>query len=186
MADAQASTAGSLAVKRSIPRVIIFGLLSPFYSLYWFFQTRGVVTRQVNGNDQVGLQTVGLLVPILNIFIWYWLLRDIDKFSKAAGGEGMPIPPVWMVLGPIILAIIPFVNLLAPFAMLAVIIITLMRLNEALDKKGATDAPYTGGEIAVVVLGAIFYIGYFAFFASLLSDAATNNTIDVNSDTYSY
>ncbi|MSU76359.1 hypothetical protein EXS54_02745 [Patescibacteria group bacterium] len=188
MADAPASSSasGGLAVKRSIPRVIIFGILSPLYSLYWFYQTRGVVSKQVGGQDQVGLQTVGLIVPILNLFIWYWLLRDVDKFNKGAGGQGFPVSPIWMILGPIILGIIPFVNFLAPFVAIAVIIIVLLRLNEALDKKGATDAPYTGGEIAVVVLGALFWVFYFVVIAAVIASIGTHSAVDVNTSTYSY
>ena len=187
MANAPTQASGGNVVKRSIPRVIIFSILSPFYGLYWFYQTRGVVTRAVGGSDQVGLQTVGLLVPILNLFIIYWLLRDIDKFNRANGGQGLPIPPVWMVLAPFIMAFIPFVNFLAGIVMLVLYVITLMRLNEALDKQGATEAPYTAGEITVVVAGLVFWVLYFVAFAAMIAALGTTapGSIDVNS-TYSY
>jgi multisubunit Na+/H+ antiporter MnhG subunit len=167
---------GGKAIKLGILRVIILGLISPFYGLYWFYHTRGVVTRELGTNDQVGLQTAGLFVPILNIFIYYWLLRDIDKLNRQIGGQGFPVPPVWMILGPVILAIIPLVNLLAGVLGLVVAILVLMRMNEVYDKKGATSKPFSGGEIAVVVLGIAFYILYFVVIAAALSGASQIQT----------
>lgn len=188
MADAPTKTSGGKAVKRSIPRVIIFYLLSPLYAFYWFYQTRNVVTEAVGGKDQVGLQTLGLIVPILNLFILYWLFRDIDKFNKAQGGQGFPA--LWFILGPIILAIIPVIGLIAPLVGLVLFIIVLSRLNEALDKQGATEAPYTTAEIAVVVAGVVFWILYFTVFAAALAGlygANQSDALDVNnSPTYSY
>lgn len=183
VATAQASGGGK-AVKRSIPRVIIFYLLSPIYGLYWFYQTRNVITGAVGGKDQVGLQTLGLLVPILNLFILYWLFRDVDKFNKANGGQGFPA--LWFILGPIILSIIPFVGLIAPLVGLVLFIIVLMRLNEALDKQGATDAPYTTGEIATVLAGIVLWILYFVVFAAMIATIGTNSAVDVNTSPYSY
>lgn len=187
VATAQAPAGGGQAVKRSIARVIIFNILSPFYGLYWFYQTRGVVTRSVSGNDQVGLQTLGLLVPILNLFIIYWLLRDIDKLNRAAGGQGLPVPPVWMVLIPLIMALIPFVNFLAGIVGLVFYIFTLIRLNEGLTKQGATEAPYSTGEIAVVVLGVLFWIVYFVAIAAMLASFGHNAAnVNTSPSTFSY
>ncbi len=187
VATAQAPAGGGQAVKRSIARVIIFNILSPFYGLYWFYQTRGVVTRAVSGKDQVGLQTLGLLVPILNIFIIYWLLRDIDTFNRAGGGQGLPVPPLWMVLIPLIMAFIPFVNFLGGIVVLVFYIITLMRLNEGLTKQGATEAPYTTGEIAVVVAGILFWIVYFVAIAAMIATLGTNAAnVNVNTAPVSY
>lgn len=187
VATAQAPAGGGQAVKRSIARVIIFEILSlGLYQFYWFYQTRGVVSRAIGGNDQVGLQTLGLIVPILNIFIAYWLLRDVDKFNRAAGGQGLPLSPLWMILIPLIMAFIPFVNFLAGIVALVFYIIVLMRLNEGLDKQGATDAPYTMGEIATVVVGLLLGVAYFALLGSLLNSAAHNSSVNVNTSTYSY
>lgn len=183
VATAQASGGGK-AVKRGIPRVIIFSILSPIYVFYWFYQTRSVVTQAVGGKDQVGLQTLGLIVPILNLFILYWLFRDIDKYNKANGGQGFPA--LWFILGPIILSIIPFIGLIAPLVALVLYIIVLSRLNEALDKQGATDAPYTTGEIAAVLAGVLLWILYFVVFAAMIAAIGTNSAVDVNTSTYSY
>ena len=186
MANAPTQASGGNVVKRSIPRVIIFYLLSPLYAFYWFYQTRTVVTQQVSSKDQVGLQTLGLIVPILNVFILYWLFRDIDKFNKAQGGQGFPA--LWFILGPIILSIIPVIGLIGPLVALVLFIIVLTRLNEALDKQGATEAPYTTGEIATVVAGVILWILYFVAFAAMIAALGTTapGSIDVNTSTYSY
>lgn len=187
--QAAAAPASGNAIKISILRTIVFSILSfGLYGFYWFYHTRGVVTKEVGGNDQVGLQTAGLLVPILNFFIYYWLLRDLDKANKQAGGQGFPIPPLWMVLGPVILAIIPLVNLLAGIVGLVVTILVLIRMNEVYDKKGATNKPIGGSEIAVVVAGALlgilFYVAVGA--AILAGTSAANSATQLQNTTPTY
>lgn len=72
-----------LAVKRSALRVIGLSIITNgIYHFYWFYVTRQRLTKMVSGKDQVGLQTVGLIVPILNAFILYWLFRDISKVRE--------------------------------------------------------------------------------------------------------
>jgi hypothetical protein len=86
-----AATTNDLAVKRSVLRVIGLNFITNgIYHFYWFYVTRQRLTSLVNGKDQVGLQTVGLIVPILNAFILYWLYRDINKARAAQKLDQFP------------------------------------------------------------------------------------------------
>lgn len=159
----QATGTQGLAVKRSVLRVIGFGIISlGIYGFYWFFVTRKQVTEEVGGKDQVGLQTVGLIVPILNIFILYWLFRDIDKLHRQAGLSGFPALPlaVTPLVISIITRIIPKLSIIG-LANLVVYGFVVSKLNEYWDKKTdgkAENAPVTGSEIAVVVGGLVLMI----------------------------
>lgn len=154
---AAAKPAAELAVKRSVVRTFLLYLISGgLYAFYWFYVTRQAVTKEVGGNDQVGLQTAGLIVPILNIFIIYWLFRDIDKLHRKAGLSGFPA--VWFVVGPLIGAFIPIVNVFVGIVSIVLFGLVVKYLNEYWDKSTngkATEAKVTGGEIAVAVAGLV-------------------------------
>lgn len=136
------------AVKRGVGRVVGFTLLSlGLYSFYWFYVTREQVTREIGADDNAGLQTAGLLVPILNIFIVYWLWRDINVARTRVGLQEFPIP-VYLILS--------LIGLSPIFYCLVV-----SKLNEYWDRRTggqAVDAPVTGGEKAVVAIGAAFLV----------------------------
>lgn len=157
------STNETLAVKRSVLRVVLFSIISlGIYGFYWFYVTRKQVTAEVNGKDQVGLQTAGLIVPILNIFILYWLYRDIDILHKKVGLTGIPALP--LALAPVVVSVIiqltPKLSILG-LSNLLVFAFVVSKVNEYWDKKTdgrATNAPVTPGEIAVTVAGLIFMI----------------------------
>lgn len=172
-------------VKRSVLRVLLLSLISGgLYGLYWFYVTRQAVTAEVKGDDQVGLQTVGLIVPILNIFIIYWLFRDIDILHRKAGLQGFPA--LWFVLGPVIGAFIPFINIFVGIASVVLYGLVIMYLNQYWDKSTngkATNAKFSGGEIAVTVGGLILNIILFitvvagALFASHVSNSLEDSGV---------
>ena len=141
--------------------ILSFGL----YAFYWFYVTREQMTREVGGNDQVGLQTAGLLVPILNIFITYWLWRDINIARTRVGLPEFNIP-VYLVLS--ILGLSPiFYGLVVS------------KLNEYWDHRTggqATDAPVTGGEKAVVAVGAILLVLYILLILLVIILAAASSS----------
>lgn len=76
-------------VKRNGFRTLGLGfLVGPIYALYWFNVTRNAVSEELGTNDNAGLQTLGLVVPILQIVILYWLCRDISKLRQRTGLPG--------------------------------------------------------------------------------------------------
>jgi hypothetical protein len=170
--------ARDVAVKRSVLRVLLLSIISGgLYGLYWFYVTRQAVTAEIKGDDQVGLQTAGLLVPILNVFIIYWLLRDIDILHRKAGLSGFPA--LWFVLGPLIGAFIPFVNIFVGIASIVLYGLVIMYLNQYWDKSTggkATNAKVTGGEIAISIAGLV--INVILFFTILVGALFANNVSD--------
>lgn len=178
-----AKAGGDLAVKRSVLRVLVFAILSGgLYSFYWFYVTRKRATEELGTNDQVGLQTLGLIVPILNFFIIYWLFRDIDKLQKNAGLAGFPA--LWFVVGPIILSFIPFVNFIAGIVWLVIYGLVISKYNEYWDKKSngqATDAKVTTNEVLVVVGGIVIQVLFWILIgAAMIFGASKAN--DINTD----
>ncbi len=76
-------------IKYSVIRV--FGLswvTSGLYWFYWFYQNRRILSRELKTDDNAGLQTIGLIVPILNLFIIYWIFRDINRVRRENNLEG--------------------------------------------------------------------------------------------------
>lgn len=157
---------GGYPVKRGAGRVLGFSILSfGLYGFYWFYVTREQMTREVGGDDNVGLQTAGQIVPILNFVIIYWLWRDINIARTRVGLPEFNIP-VYLVLS--ILGLSPIFYCLV-----------VSRLNEYWDRRTngqATDAPVTGGEKAVVAVGAVLMLLYILFIivAIILAAAGTS------------
>lgn len=189
------------AVKRSVLRTFAFGILSGgLYSFYWFYVTRQAVTAEVKGDDNVGLQTLGLLVPILNIVIAYWLWRDIQKAREQVGlKEGFNAQMyVGIVVAAIVLSWIPIVGALLALAIIVVYGLVIKGLNEYWDKKTAgkaVEAKVTGSEILVVVAGIVLNVLLYMFvFSTILAATALQNsggTLQINGNgdgtgTYNY
>jgi hypothetical protein len=137
---------GELAIKRGVGRVIGFTLLSPvIYPYYWFFVTRKQLNSELGSTDDAGLYTAGLLVPILNIIIIYWLWRDIDALRRRVGMPEFNVI-LWLVLSAFV-----------PFAAIVFYPMVVNRLNEYWDVRThglATDADLSAFEKAAVVIGA--------------------------------
>ena len=69
------------AVKRSVGRCIGFSALSfGSWLFYWLYTNRRLLDSELGrGRDDAVLHTVGYLVPVLNIFVVYWLWRDLSE-----------------------------------------------------------------------------------------------------------
>ncbi|HVE69309.1 MAG TPA: DUF4234 domain-containing protein [Solirubrobacteraceae bacterium] len=136
---------GELAIKRGVGRVIGFSILSfGIYTYYWFYVTRKQVNGEIGSTDDAGLYTAGLLVPILNVVITYWLWRDIALLRQRAGLPDFNVV-LWLVL-----------TMFVPFAALAIYPMVVNRLNEYWDVRtggAAVTAPVTSGEKIVLGIG---------------------------------
>lgn len=137
-------------IKRSVARVLGFSVLSfGLYTFYWFHVTREELKHELRSDDNAALQTAGLLVPILNYVITYWLWRDINAARRWLGLPEFSIP-LYLVLS--ILGLAPI------FYSLVV-----TKLNEYWDRRTgghAVDAPITTAEKVVVVVGALIWVLY--------------------------
>ncbi len=137
-----------LAIKRSVVRALGFGVLSfGLYNFYWFNVTRKEVSRELGTDDDAALQTAGLLVPVLNWVITYWLWRDINRLRARAGLSEFSIP-LYLVLSILGLAVIFYA-------------LVVYHLNEYWDRRTggrATDAVVTRNEKLVVAAGALLWV----------------------------
>jgi len=145
-----------MAVRRSYLRVVGFSILSVgLYTLYWFYVTRKQLSRELGTNDQAELQTAGNFVPILNFFIAHWLWRDISLLRQRVGLPGFDVAPY--TAGNVVGSL---------FGLQFVVYLLIQeKLNNYYDhSRGgrAPDAPYTAGEIAVVVIPLLLFAGLFA------------------------
>jgi hypothetical protein len=134
------------AVKRGIVRVVLL-IFGGTYLFYWFYKTRPKVTAELGTYDNVTGQTWGLLVPILNWFIIYWLLRDIAEVRRRMGMpndlDAVVMLVIWIFVSP------------------AGIGLSQNQLNEYWDRRSngyATDAPLTFAEVLAAFALWIFFI----------------------------
>jgi hypothetical protein len=136
------------AVKYSLGRAWGYSLISVgLWTGYWFYVTRRLFDGETaRGRDDALLHTLGLYVPVLNVFILYWLYRDLDELRRRSGLPGLTVPGY--VVGGI-------------FAAPILYSIALGKVNEYWDLRTqglATEAPTTGAEKAVVAVGAAFWL----------------------------
>jgi len=136
------------AVKYSIGRAWIYSMLSiGLWTAYWFYVTRKLFDGETGrGRDDAVLHTLGLYVPVLNIFILYWLYRDLNELRQRVGLTELPVPAY--VVGGVFLA--PVIYSIA-----------LGKVNEFWDVRTqglATEASMPGAEKAVVAVGASFWV----------------------------
>ena len=136
------------AVKHGLGRAWGYSVLSfGAWTFYWFYVTRRLFDGETaRGRDDALLHTLGLYVPVLNIFILYWLFRDLSELRRRVGLAELPVPAY--VVGGVFVAPILYS-------------IALGKVNEYWDVRTgglATEAPMTTAEKIVVWLGAGIWI----------------------------
>lgn len=136
-------------VKRSVLRVIGLSIVtSGLYFFYWFFVTKNQLKRELKNEQHVGWQTAGLLVPILNLFILYWLYRDINNARDTQ--KQSPFAAIWYVLVPFILIALAFV--IGIGAILSIIGAIAAELSDQSASTGLAGAGVLGGLFALLLL----------------------------------
>lgn len=136
------------SVKYGLGRAWGYSVLSlGAWPFYWLYVNRRLLDGETaRGRDDALLHTLGLLVPVLNGFILYWLYRDIDELRRRAGLVGLPVGAY--VAGGILAAPILYS-------------IALGRVNEFWDARTlglATEARTTTAEKAVIAVGASMWV----------------------------
>ncbi len=144
LAAAGGFPAEAYAVKRPLGRVWGYSVVSlGLYGYGWFYVQRRLLDgEQGFVRDDATLHTLGLLVPILNLFVIFWLWRDLNALRQRFG---LPeFPAVAYLVGSIFLAPVFFS-------------LVVNRLNEYWDVRThglATAGDLNGFEKATVVIGA--------------------------------
>jgi hypothetical protein len=146
------------AVKYGLGRAWSFTVLTVgLWLVFWFHRTRKLFDGELaRGRDDAIVHTIGLLVPIWNIFVLYWLYRDLDELRRWNGLAGLEVP-LYTVGGA-----------LAPALTYS---IALGKFNELWDRRTqglAVDAPVSTGEKAVLAAGGLLWLLSFAWFAFLI------------------
>jgi hypothetical protein len=135
-------------VKYSLGRAWGFSVLSLWlWTAYWLHGTRKLFDGELgHGRDDAMFHTVGVFVPVLNVFVLYWLYRDLDELRRRAGLTGIPVAAY--VVGAI-------------FALPVIYSIALLKVNEYWDSRTqglATEASVTSREKVVLAVGAALWL----------------------------
>ena len=136
------------AVKYGLGRAWVSSMLSVgLWTGYWFYVNRRLFDGETGrGRDDAVIHTLGLYVPVLNVFILYWLFRDLSELRRRIGLSELPVPAY--VVGGVFLQPVLYS-------------IALGKVNEFWDMRTqglATEAPTPGVEKAVIAVGAAFWI----------------------------
>jgi len=125
--------------------------------IFWFHRTRRLLDGELaRGRDDAIVHSLGLVVPVWNIFVLYWLYRDLDELRRWHGLSELPVP-AYTVGGA-----------LAPAVTYS---IALGRFNELWDRRTqglAVEAPVTTAEKAVLAVGGAFWLLYALFVAAVV------------------
>jgi hypothetical protein len=155
-APARVETREELRLKWPLGRVWPITILSGgLYGFYWFGLTRQQVSQELGrDDDRPGLQTIGLIVPLLNLYIVYRLWRDVDRLRQAAGLAPMPVG-AWLAV-----SAIPGVSIVgAPYAYTKV----LLAVNEYWDRRTGGTAGELKFTISEGIMAAMPLIALVAF-----------------------
>ena len=167
MATAHPHHGGKFGLGRAVGfSILSFGL----WSYYWFYVTRKDLDLELGGQrDDALLHTLGLLVPILNFFIVYWLWRDISLVRGRAGLSEFSAG------GYLVAAI------LGSFVVIGAIVVyglVLNKLNEYWDRRAggvAPDRPVATAEKVVVGIGVALLLLYLLIIVIIIIAAVASS-----------
>ena len=136
------------AVKYRLGRAWGYSVLSfGAWPGYWLYMTRKLFDGEAGrGRDDAIFHTVGLFVPVLNVFVVYWLYRDLSELRRRAGLSDLPV--TGYVVG-------------AVFVQPILYSIALGKVNEFWDVRTqglAVEAPTSRAEKVILGVGAGFWI----------------------------
>jgi hypothetical protein len=159
------------AVKYSLGRAVGYAILSfGLWTYWWFYKTRELFNRELGKTDESAvLYTLGLLVPILNFFIIYWLWRDLGQLRVRVGLSETNATLYLILL---------IVGIFIPFLPIIVYILVLNEVNEYWDVRSqgaATDAPFEGGEKVLVFIGVGLWILFIFIWILVIVVVVANN-----------
>ena len=145
---------------------VTFGL----YVFWWSYRIRRSVAAMLEEPDQPVWNTLGLLVPLVNLFLIFSLFEKIKVASIRAGRQPPPSLPAWGFLGVVIFFV--FGRLPIPYESLAILYFIpfaiahfyFMHAELLLMGRDAIPRGLSALEIIIVILGfglrALLMAGY--------------------------
>lgn len=81
--------------------MVVVSILTFFiYALYWFYQTRKELNELTGGTTGALLWTIGLFVPLVNIYVIWKYCEDVEIASKKARDK-VVLFLLWIVIIPV-------------------------------------------------------------------------------------
>ncbi len=158
--DKTSSFSQAVPIKKlTILYICTFGL----YIFYWFYKNCKLIRLESGEDIKPGLRTLGLIVPILNIFLIYNVFKRIYFMAKQENCEVL-YTPGWMTfayIGCNLLSRLPGVLFLLGLLSLLPLIEVQKWSNSYWHKKQPDleeKKKFVPEEIIVLVLGLIFWI----------------------------
>ncbi|OWT33055.1 hypothetical protein BGI41_04425 [Methanobrevibacter sp. 87.7] len=155
-----------LPLRREILLLIFGGKL---YTIWWFYKNSTHLKNDYNRNINPGWRTLGFIIPIINWFIYYYLLKDYKEILDKENIESYsPIENTLLYI---------FIPVIGTFW-------TFCNVQESINQiwiKNQRNLPvrrsFTNGEIAfmiiIVIVTIIIIISIIAYINSLVNPVAT-------------
>ncbi len=91
-----------MSVKKRNPLFVIIASFVTFfiYALYWFYSTRQELNELTKGTTSSVLWTIGLFVPLVNLYVIWRYCEDVETASKKARDK-VVLFLAWIVFLPI-------------------------------------------------------------------------------------
>ena len=145
-------TGQQLATKRSVGKCILLLIVSGgLWGLAWVYHTAKEVAQQGLGKDaNPALRAIGMVIPIVNLFILYFSWSDIEGFCKKVGSRDFPLV-LYFIL-----------TIFIPFAAIFTYISVQGKMNDAFDAASggqATEAPMETIDWVTVAIGILVLVG---------------------------
>jgi hypothetical protein len=143
---------------------LLFFVTLGLYVFWWSYRVRRSCAALLEEPDSCGWKSVGLIVPLLNLYLFFDLFEKIKIASMRAGLQPPPALAAYGIIG--LFAFVFFGVLPLPYASLAMLYfvpfaVAHMYLQQAQQAMaGAKSAPQRFGmiEIALLVLGGAFRV----------------------------
>ncbi len=138
---------------------LLFFVTLGLYVFWWSYRIRRSVAAMLEEPDQPVWNTLGLLVPFLNLFILFSLFEKIKVAALRAGLQPPPALAAWGFAGIIVFVVfnrlpIPYVSLaMLYFIPFAVAHFYFMHAELLLMGRNAIPRGFSALEIIVVILG---------------------------------
>ncbi len=91
-----------MSVKKRNPIFVVVASIVTFfiYALYWFYATRNELNQLTGGKTGALLWTIGLFVPLVNIYVIWKYCEAVEIASKKAKDKLLLIV-LWIVILPV-------------------------------------------------------------------------------------